>query len=143
MKNIYPYLTLAGTLPFIFCAYCFIADIDVIALLGNTEQVLSVYGLVIAAFMAGSHWGQHLIISEKWQRYLPAFSNFNAVFLWLSFLLFPFKLFIIALILSFSGSLLIDKKLRQDKVINRTYFCTRALVTLVVILSLIISGIYA
>ncbi|MGB5445972.1 MAG: DUF3429 domain-containing protein [Psychromonas sp.] len=143
MKTISPYLTLAGTLPFVLCAYCFIAGIEVIALLGSTEQVLSVYGLVIASFMAGSHWGQHLSINNQWQRLLPAFSNINAVFLWLSFLVFSFKLFMIALIISFLGSLLIDQKLRQTKIITRTYFWTRCLVTLIVISSLIISGIYA
>ena len=88
MKKIYQYLSYAGALPFVFCALCFIKDIHIFPLLGYVDSILSSYGLVISSFMAGSHWGQHLNLSGKWQIYLPIFSNINAILLWLSFIIF-------------------------------------------------------
>ncbi|MFT7433896.1 MAG: hypothetical protein ACI9TY_001539 [Alphaproteobacteria bacterium] len=142
LKILQPYLTYAGTLPFIFCALSFITNINVIPSLGDTYQVLSIYGLVIASFMAGSHWGQHLSLTDKWAVYLPTLSNSMAVILWISFLLFPFKGFLCVLMISFSTLLFIDKKLFQKNHINSDYFRTRCIATFIVISSLLISGVF-
>ena len=143
MKIIYPYLSYAGTLPFIFCAFCFIENIHTLPLLGYTDKVLSGYGLVITSFMAGSHWGQHLNLSGKWEISLPALSNINAILLWLAYIIFSFKVLLFVFVVSFLVLLSIDKILFQSNLISHKYFRTRCLVTLIVILSLIISGIYA
>ena len=143
MKKIYQYLSYAGALPFVFCALCFIKDIHIFPLLGYVDSILSSYGLVISSFMAGSHWGQHLNLSGKWRIYLPIFSNINTILLWLSFIIFSFKILFFILVISFLAQLLIDHKLYQGGVISYEYFRTRFLVTLIVISSLIISGYYA
>jgi hypothetical protein len=142
MPRLSPCLSYSGSLPFVFCALCFTLDARVIPFIGNTDQVLSVYALVIASFIAGSHWGQHLYLNGKWGLYLPTSSNINAIFLWISFLILPFKLLLIVFIISFLASLFIDKKLFQEKCISLEYFYTRTFVTIIVISALIISGVY-
>jgi hypothetical protein len=143
MNKIYTYLSYAGALPFFFCALCFIGDIHILPLLGHTDKVLSGYSLVIASFMAGSHWGQHLSLIGKWGIYLPAFSNINAILLWISYIIFSFKILLFIFIVSFLVLLLIDKILFEEDLISRDYYRTRCLVSLIAVSSLIISRIYA
>jgi hypothetical protein len=143
LKILQKNLTYVGTLPFVLSALCLILNIRTIPFLGDISHLLNVYGLVIASFMAGSHWGQHLSLTDKWTVYLPALSNINAVLLWLSFILFPVKVFLYVLGLSFLTLLLIDKILFQEGHISSAYFRTRCIATLIVVLSLLISGIAA
>ncbi len=143
MKKYYPVLTYAGTLPFIFCTLCFIFNIQTVPVLGQVNQILGTYSIIISSFIAGSHWGIHLNLSDKWEVYLPIFSNINAVFIWISFIIFPFKVLLIILVISFFALLLIDLNLFKKDLISRKYFHTRSLVTLIVTTNLIISGIYA
>ena len=143
MKKYYPVLTYAGTLPFIFCTLCFIFNIQTVPVLGQVNQILGTYSIIISSFIAGSHWGIHLNLSDKWEVYLPIFSNINAVFIWISFIIFPFKVLLIILVISFFALLLIDLNLFKKDFISRKYFHTRSLVTLIVTTNLIISGIYA
>ena len=141
MQKIYPYLTYAGAIPFVICAIALTLDIRQLPWLGSIEKTLIVYALVIANFLAGAHWGQHLHLQGKWSRALPISSNILAIVLWLAFLVLSFKFLIIAFVTAFVILLLIDLKLLQDKLISYQYFQTRSLVTAIVILSLIISGI--
>jgi len=143
MKKYYPVLTYAGTLPFIFCTLCFIFNIQTVPVLGQVNQILGTYSIIISSFIAGSHWGMHLNLSDKWEVYLPIFSNINAVFIWISFIIFPFKVLLIILVISFLALLIIDLNLFKKDLISRKYFHTRSLVTLIVTTNLIISGIYA
>lgn len=136
-----PYLTYAGTLPFIICATCLAFGIKVIPLFGATEKILSVYSLVITTFLAGSHWGQHLHLDNKWEFYLPILSNIIAIILWLGFLTLPFKL----LLINFMGILLvllvIEQRFFKYGLIAGQYFRTRCFATAIVISTLIISRI--
>jgi hypothetical protein len=142
MKKFYLYLSYTGTLPFLFCALCFIEGIQIIPFLGSIYKVMSGNGLVIASFMAGSHWGLHLRLSGKWAIYLPVFSNVNATLLWGGFIFLSFKDLLIGFILTFIVLLLIDRKLFLDGLINREYFRVRCSVSLIVISSLTLSVIY-
>ena len=143
MKFFYSYLSYAGTIPLLYCAVCFIVNIHTIPIFGYTDRVLSGYGLVISAFMAGSHWGLHLRLTGKWELYLPVISNINAIILWTSFIVFPFKTLLIIFIISFLILFVIDNKLFKCGFISREYIRTRLFVTLIVVSSLIVSGIYA
>lgn len=142
-KILYPYLTYAGTLPFILCTIGLTFNIHTIAVLGSIKDIFSAYGLVIASFMAGCHWGQHLNLSNKWNLYLPLSSNIIAVTLWICFLLFPFAPFLVVLAISFTLLLFIDKQLLQIGLISGHYFHTRCIVTFIVITTIIISGLHA
>jgi hypothetical protein len=142
MKKIFPYLTYAGAIPFVFCAACLGLDIQEFPFLGSVKKILSVYGLVIASFLSGSHWGQHLHINKSQSsRYLPIFSNIIAVLIWLGFLVLSFKILIGMFITAFILLLIIDYRLFKMDVITRHYFQTRFIVSVIVIISLIISGI--
>ena len=139
MKMVYPFLSYAGTLPFIFCATCLAQGIQIIPLIGYTEKVLTGYGLVIVSFLAGSHWGLHLVINKKSLIYLPLTSNVTVIIIWVSFFILQFKVLLCVFIFSLLILLGIDKKLYEDGIISYRYIKTRCSVSLIVILSLIIS----
>ena len=143
MKNTFQYLTFLGALPFVFCAACFVFDVQAIPILGDTRDVLGIYALVITTFMAGSHWGQHLNFDNKWGNYLPVTSNVIAVLVWIGFLILPFKISLIVFEIAFLVLLWVDHRLRQNDLISFEYFRTRYLVTSIVIFTLLVSGIYA
>ena len=142
MKKISPYLTYAGTIPFIFCTVYLGIGIQELPLLGSAERILSVYGLVISSFLAGVHWGQHLHINGgQWSHSLPIFSNIIAVLLWFGFLAFSFRILMGMFATAFIVLLIIDYRLFQMDLMTRHYFQTRFFVSATVIISLIISGI--
>ena len=143
MKKLYLYLTYAGALPFIICAVCLAFDITSLPLLGATKQILSVYALIIATFIAGNHWGQHLYMKNKWQYYLPISSNVIVVPLWFAFLVLPFKPLLVIFILAFLFLLVIDQRLFQHNLITRSYFQMRCFATAIVVSALVISRIVA
>ncbi len=140
MRKIYPTLTYAGAIPFIIFVICLLLDISQLPWLGSTENILSVYTLVISTFLAGAHWGQHLHIQGRWHRALPIVSTIMAVVLWLAFILLGFKALTGVFVAAFVILLLIDQRLFHDEVITRPYFQTRCFVSAIVILTLIISG---
>lgn len=147
MQQISVYLTYAGALPFVICTVCILLGIHNLWLLGNTHQVLTTYALVIASFMSGSHWGQHLHISDHhisdhhWRLYLPMCSNANAVLLWIALLTLPFRALLITFIVSFLALLVIDNKLLRHGLISARYFRHRCVVTTLVNLTLLIAAI--
>ncbi len=138
MKKPSPYLTFAGAIPFVLCAILITIGIDVIPVLGKTEYVLSLYGLVIASFMAGAHWGNHLGLADdnSWAVKLPIFSNIIALALWLGFLTLSTVGFVWLLIVGFIAMLVIDYGLYQARIISDKYFTVRKYVTLIVVVSL-------
>lgn len=142
MQKIHLYLMVAGVLPFVFGAAFLVFDISSGALPGNVDYILGVYGLIIASFMAGSHWGLHLQRNDTWSLYLPVLSNVTALALWVGFLVLPIALLLAALALVFLLLLILDKFLYRDGVISFEYFRARSLVTAIVVPSLVISGFY-
>ena len=143
MKKPSPYLTFAGAIPFVVCAIFIIIGIEAIPVLGNTAHILSIYGLVIASFMAGAHWGNHLSLADDntWALKLPIFSNIIALALWLGFLSLSNVGFMWLLVIGFIAMLMIDYGLHQAHIISDNYFKVRKYVTLIVVVSLIIIAI--
>ena len=143
MKKPSPYLTFAGAIPFVVCAIFIIIGIEAIPVLGNTAHILSIYGLVIASFMAGAHWGNHLSLADDntWALKLPIFSNIIALALWLGFLSLSNIGFMWLLVIGFIAMLMIDHGLYQANIISNNYFKVRKYVTLIVVVSLIIIAI--
>ncbi len=142
MKKPSPYLTFAGTIPFIACAIMITLGIDAVIALGTTAEILSAYGLVIASFMAGAHWGNHLSLTDNnpWAVRLPIFSNIIALLLWLGFLTLSSAGFIWLLISAFIALLVIDYGLRDAQIITANYLKVRKYVTLIVVISLVLSA---
>lgn len=143
MKKPSPYLTFAGAIPFVVCAVFITLGIDAVIGLGKTVDILAAYGLVIASFMAGAHWGNHLSLADDdaWALKLPIFSNIIAVLLWLGFLSLPDLGFIWLLVVGFISLLVIDVGLKQANIISQPYFQVRKYVTLIVVVSLIVSAV--
>ena len=142
MRQVYPYLTIAGAIPFWFCAICLMLDIQTVPVLGDVQNILMVYGLVISSFLAGSHWGQHLHIDGRWKILLPLSSNVIAVLLWFAYVVLAFKAMLVGFGVSFVILLLIDKMLHQEKIIDSDYYRIRIIVTVLVVASLIVSGVF-
>ena len=142
MKKPSPYLTFAGAIPFVACALLLVIGIIDIPYLGAVADILSAYGLVIASFMAGSQWGNHLSLADddKWAVRLPLVSNVIAIVLWLGFLMLPVVGFIWLLVIGFASMLMIDYGLNCARIITPDYFKVRTYVTAIVIVSLIVAA---
>jgi len=142
MKKPSPYLTFAGAIPFVVCAFLLMIDVVTVPMLGSVLDVLSAYGLVIGSFMAGAHWGNHLDLAEdnKWAVRLPLYSNVIALGLWLGFLILSASSFIWLLVIGFISLLVIDYSLHRAQIISHTYFKVRRYVTAIVVISLVIAA---
>ena len=142
MKKPSPYLTFAGAIPFVACAFLLIVDVVTVPMLGSVLDVLSAYGLVIASFMAGAHWGNHLDLADdnKWAVRLPLYSNVIALGLWLGFLILSASSFIWLLVVGFISLLVIDYSLHRAQIISDVYFKIRQYVTAIVVVSLVVAA---
>lgn len=130
-------LPLAGALPFVFGAILIALDIPVLPLLGAVQPLVLTYGLAILSFMAGVHWGQHLSgVTSVWN--LLVSSNVSTVIAWLSYALLPATWFALILAMLFLALLAIDRQLVKAHVIEPSYFRTRARVTALAVLSLLV-----
>jgi len=142
-KALKTWLAYAGALPILFCALCLAAGISALPVLGDVESILSAYALVIASFMAGSHWGQHLEMDGAWSSRLPLLSNSLALLGWIGFLVLPFQALTLLFAALFVVLLLIDRRLFRQEIISAGYYRTRKGVTTVVVLALLAAGIFA
>ena len=142
MKKPSPYLTFAGAIPFVACAFLLMIDVVTVPMLGSVVDILSAYGLVIASFMAGAHWGNHLDLADdnKWAIRLPLYSNIIALGLWLGFLILSASSFIWLLVIGFISLLVIDYSLHRVQIISHAYFKVRQYVTAIVVISLVIAA---
>ena len=142
MKKPSPYLTFAGAIPFVACAFLLMIDVVTVPMLGSVGDVLSAYGLVIASFMAGAHWGNHLDLADdnEWAIRLPLYSNVIALGLWLGFLILSASSFIWLLVIGFISLLVIDYSLHRAQIISHAYFKVRQYVTAIVVISLVIAA---
>ena len=142
MKKPSPYLTFAGAIPFVACAFLLMIDVVTVPMLGSVVDVLSAYGLMIGSFMAGAHWGNHLSLTEdnEWRVKLPIYSNVIALGLWLGFLTLSASSFIWLLVIGFISLLVIDYSLHRAQIISYIYFKVRQYVTAIVVISLVIAA---
>ena len=139
MRMIFPSLAIAGVLPFVLCSVSLALNIYVVPVFGLIKQVMGVYALVIASFMAGSLWGMHFKSQTPWHILLPFASNVIAIILWLAYLLLPFDALLLVYSLLFCILLLIDYPLFKADVISKMYFSIRAYVTCVVVITLLLA----
>ncbi len=138
--SLYRVLSYAGVIPFAVGTFCLAVDIKSVPHLGRTADILGAYGLIIASFLSGAHWGLHLHQTGGWSLFLALTSNLSAIGLWIAFLgLAPAALLFV---LSFLFLILlgVDQRLATDGLITQQYFRTRAAVTCLVVFLLIVSG---
>ena len=139
-KSTMSFLTYAGSIPFLFGALLLTTGVGTQNLSINIQHLLSVYGLVISSFMAGTLWGQQVIRNNGWQRYLLFCSNAIALALWAAFVMLSFTSLMIAYVIAFLILLLIDYQLSQNGMSNENYFKLRLRVTFIVVLAIGISA---
>ena len=139
-KSTKPLLTYAGSIPFLLGAFLLIADIGTQKSISNIQHLLSVYGLVIGSFMAGTLWGQQLDENSGWQRYVLLCSNTIALALWAAFVIFSFTSLMVAYAISFLALLLVDYQLSENGMSNVAYFKLRFRATIIVVLAIGISA---
>lgn len=133
------WLPYAGALPFLCCALLLVAGIDSLPMLGSVYQVLTVYALVIATFMAGSYWGIHLSLGRQGMN-LAVVSNILAIVLWFVFLSLGGYWLLFFCAIFFLLLLCIDFKLAREGLLTQTYWKTRKIVSAVVASSLVVAG---
>lgn len=136
-SSLYTFLTYAGALPFIACAIMPMLGMQQINPLGSVENIISSYGLVILAFMAGVHWGTYLFYDTKCPINLFIASNIVVIIAWLSYFNSSIKITLPIYATAFAFLLYVDYRLRQNNIITAHYFKTRMIVSLVVLTSLI------
>lgn len=132
------YLAAAGALPFIACALAAYFGVDSVPLLGAVGTIAAAYGLTIASFLAGVHWGTAVNVADGLPVNLYVASNVVAVIAWLVFLLGPVALTLAVLALLFLYLLYVDFRLYRAERIGAGYWQTRLWVSAVVVACLLL-----
>ena len=138
-NRLYSVLTYAGALPFIACAALPFLGIDEWRNVGSVEFIARLYGLAIASFVAGSHWGTYLYNREASPSNLFLTSNAVVLAAWFAFLFTIPVMTQFVLLLSFLYLLFVDYNLHKAGLTTTFYFRTRAYVTLIVCACLIVN----
>ena len=137
MKTVtYKVLTYLGSLPFLFCVYANYTHIHNIPYIGPVSTFLQSYTLVIAAFLCGIHWGQHLQSEKPPPINLFILSNIIVLLLWFLSLLLPLNYFIRCAAALFALLLITDFYLFYQKFITRDYYRVRCYITTIVVFCL-------
>lgn len=135
-NKLYTLLTYAGALPFIACAVLPLLGYDALPNVGRYDLIAEVYGLAIASFVAGSHWGTYLYNRDVSPTNLFVTSNVVVLSCFFAFLLTGVAITVFTLILAFAYLLFVDYTLYKVKVTTEYYFTMRLRVTLLVVASL-------
>jgi Protein of unknown function (DUF3429) len=131
-------LPIAGVVPFVGGAVLMLAGVP--ALFGlSVETMMLSYGLLIASFLAGVHWGQYLS-GVRTRVNLLISSNVVALAAWFGFLLLPKRLFCLLLCVLFILFNSIDGHLLESAALSPRYKQVRAFVTISVCVSMLIAG---
>ncbi|MBC6416091.1 MAG: DUF3429 domain-containing protein [Bdellovibrionales bacterium] len=142
-KTLYFYLFYAGLTPYFITSFLFVIDLNSFPILGSLEKALSIYNIIILSFLAGSHWGKHLNLENQWSFYLPLTSTGIALFIGFSYLLLPFRLFLLTFFIGLTLLLWIDKKLLKEDIITQNYFKTRFIATALTFINLVIIAFFS
>lgn len=131
-------LIYAGLIPFLACWGLLALGVQEIPFFGTVQHIFSLYMLVIASFMAGTYWGQGLTQYETGLS-IPVFllSNIVTIGLWLGYLLLSFLGFLFAGLCAFLFYLWLDFKFYQSGEGKRSYLLIRAIVTVIVCISIV------
>ena len=135
-RFLYCALICAGLLPFFAAALLPYLGVAEVPYLGGYREVLVSYGVIIASFMAGAHWGTYLYQSDSAPLNLFVTSNSLAVVLWFTFLTADARLTMAILMLAFACLLFVDYRLKCAAVLSAHYFRWRAIATSGVLLAL-------
>lgn len=132
----YALLAYAGALPFIACAVLALSGVARVPHVASVAGIAASYGLLIVAFMAGTHWG----IAQRLPGGAPAIillaSNGITLLAWAAFLLAPVRSGLVVLTAAFAVLYLVDRNLHRRGGIEAGYLTVRRNVTLMVVAAL-------
>ena len=131
-SKLYALLTYAGGLPFAACALLPFAGVDAIPNIGSVDMIARVYGLAIASFVAGSHWGIYLFNQDRSPMNLFLASNVVVLAAFFAFLFTIAAIVLFVLVLALLYLLFVDFSLFRAGVTTRGYFDLRLRITLIV-----------
>lgn len=141
--RLYRVLAWAGTVPFILCAALSAAGNVPVPRLGDPDALAASYGVLIAAFLAGSHWGLAFGAGAKSRSTLLLATNAVTLVVWFAFLLLPHPVSLVVLAAAFAALLAADRRFRAEGIVTPGYAATRRNVTLTVVAALLVSALTA
>jgi hypothetical protein len=124
-------LTYLGAIPFIVCACLRISDV-----------ILLSYGLAIASFMAGTHWGLCLKESDKFSNGIFLVSTVVTLSAWFCYLLCSASICLLTFVGIFIVLMFIDYLLYRKNLESKDYFQLRLSTTTIVVVSLMAKLLY-
>lgn len=136
LPTLYACLALAGTVPFIVGAVGLSVGYSFLPVIGATVLAISLYALVILSFMAGTQWGMFFIAPHPRRGWLLLWSNFVALAGWSLFLFTAPIIFLLGLILLFTGMLFVDFFLQRMEITSRNYLGVRLTATIITLIAL-------
>lgn len=132
MVRHYSFFVVAGVLPFVAAAAALLAGLDSVGPLQSVTASLVAYGLAIASFVAGTHWGIYLQFRASAPTNLYVSSNAAVLFPWLTFAFGSTDNTFVALVLTFIFLAFIDWRLYVSNLIESAYFRVRIVATALV-----------
>ena len=141
MVRHYSFFVVAGVLPFVAAAAALLAGLDSVGPLQSVTASLVAYGLAIASFVAGTHWGIYLQFRASAPTNLYVSSNAAVLFPWLTFAFGSTDNTFVALVLTFIFLAFIDwswlelfglNSLYVSNLIESAYFRVRIVATALV-----------
>ena len=131
-------LAAAGAIPFLIGAFAPALGVELVTRHGDIEAAALAYGLTIASFMAGVHWGTALSETRPLPVNLFVSSNVVTVAAWFVYLFASIEAAALLLAFLFAVLLAFDWRLYRSGVIKVDYWYTRLGVTIVVIACLLL-----
>ncbi len=136
--RLYSLLTLTGATPFVACALLPMLGLAALEPLGRLDAIASSYGLAIASFVSGSHWGVFLRDAEYSPLNLFVTSNVALLAAWIAYIAAALHWQLVAQIIAFVFLWAVDQRLCQSGLITPHYFRVRTIATGIVCASLIL-----
>lgn len=131
-----PWLMYSGGIPFVGLALGLATGLFGGAVDPLLQEALRGYAFIIAAFMAGTHWGQRDHVGEALGLFLLVSSNVLAVALWIGLVWLAFKPALVLACAVFLLLLAVDYRLLRTGALEAGYFAHRVAITLVVVSAL-------
>lgn len=135
-SRLYAPLAYAGALPFIACGVLPWVGVSVVPGLGSLAEIAATYGVAIASFMAGTHWGTYLYHAARAPCNLLLISNVVTLGVWLAYVLAPVAVSLAVTAVAFAALLLVDFALVRRSLLTAAYVRVRRNVTTVVLMAL-------
>lgn len=138
MVRHYPLFVLAGAIPFIAGAAAVVGGLETIGPVRSVTASVLAYGLAIASFIAGTHWGIYLQFKASAPFNLFVSSNAAVLFPWLTFVTGSVDGTLVALVLTFLFLCFVDWRLRRSNLIETAYFRLRLAATAIACIALLL-----